>query len=227
MKIVVSGASRGIGRAVVLHLAEQGHQVLALARSKTALESLAAESDQIQAKSIDLLEPSQLAEGITTTLKEWGNVDAVLNNAGQLINKPFVETQPEEFMAQYEGNVLSVVNLSQLCLPYMKAGSHIVNISSMGGVQGSSKFPGLAAYSASKGAVSILTECMAEELKEEGVKVNALALGAVQTDMLAKAFPDYEAPLSAAEMAQYIGRFLIEGHLFYNGKVLPVSLNTP
>ncbi len=108
-----------------------------------------------------------------------------------------------------------------------KAGSHIVNISSMGGVQGSSKFPGLAAYSASKGAVSILTECMAEELKEEGVKVNALALGAVQTDMLAKAFPDYEAPLSAAEMAQYIGRFLIEGHLFYNGKVLPVSLNTP
>lgn len=227
MNIIVSGASRGIGRAVVLHLAIQGHQLLALARNKEALNSLAEQSPNIQTKSIDLLDEKHLKDELSVVLKQWGKVDALLNNAGQLINKPFSETTAEEFLSLYKGNVISALNLSQLCIPYMKEGGHILNISSMGGVKGSSKFPGLSAYSASKGAISILTECMAEELKEQGLSVNALALGAVQTDMLAKAFPGYEAPLSAEEMAEYIAFFLVEGHRFYNGKVLPVSLNTP
>jgi short-subunit dehydrogenase len=227
MNIIVSGASRGIGRAVVLHLAKEGHQLLALARNKEALVSLAEQSPNIQIKSIDLLDEKHLKDELSAVLKQWGKVDALLNNAGQLINKPFSETTAAEFLSLYKGNVISALNLSQLCIPYMKEGGHILNISSMGGVQGSSKFPGLSAYSASKGAISILTECMAEELKEQGLSVNALALGAVQTDMLAKAFPGYEAPLSAKEVAEYIAHFLLEGHRFYNGKVLPVSLNTP
>lgn len=227
MNIIVSGASRGIGRAVALCLAERGHNVLALARNKAALESLAEENRLIRVISIDLLNVDQLKAELTEVLKEWGHVDGLLNNAGQLINKPFSETTAEEFLSLYKANVISALNLSQLCLPYLREGSHIVNISSMGGVQGSSKFPGLSAYSTSKGAISILTECMAEELKGKSIAVNALALGAVQTDMLAKAFPGFDAPLSASEMAEYIAHFLMEGQRFYNGKVLPVSINTP
>lgn len=112
-------------------------------------------------------------------------------------------------------------------LPFFNPAAHIVNMSSMGGVQGSAKFPGLSLYSASKGAVGILTECLAEELKEEGVSVNALAIGAVQTEMLSQAFPDYKAPLSADEMAGFIKYFALQGKNFFNGKVLPVSLSTP
>ena len=97
----------------------------------------------------------------------------------------------------------------------------------MGGIGGSSKFPGLAAYSSSKGAVNILTELLAEEYKETGPAFNTLALGAVQTEMLAQAFPGVQAPLSAMEMAEYIFKFSLEGQQFFNGKVLPVSSSTP
>ena len=97
----------------------------------------------------------------------------------------------------------------------------------MGGFQGSSKFPGLSLYSASKGAVAVLTEAMAEEFKDEGISVNCLALGAVQTEMLEEAFPGYKAPLSADEMGKYIAGFALTGNRYFNGKILPVSVSTP
>ena len=97
----------------------------------------------------------------------------------------------------------------------------------MGGVQGSMKFPGLAAYSSSKAAVITLTELLAEEYKESGVSFNVLALGAVQTEMLEEAFPGYKAPTSALEMAEYIHDFSLNGNKFYNGKLLQVSNTTP
>ncbi len=97
----------------------------------------------------------------------------------------------------------------------------------MGGVQGSEKFQGLSLYSASKAALAVFTECLAEELKTHNVKANALALGAVQTEMLSHAFPTYKAPLQASEMADYIADFALNGHQYYNGKILPVSLSTP
>ena len=109
----------------------------------------------------------------------------------------------------------------------MNTNSHIVNIGSMGGFQGSAKFKGLSLYSAAKGAVAVLTESMAEEFKERGIKVNALALGAVQTEMLASAFPGYKAPLTAGQMAEFIADFALNGHKYFNGKILPVSLSTP
>jgi len=97
----------------------------------------------------------------------------------------------------------------------------------MGGVQGSAKFPGLAAYSSSKGALITLTELLAEEFKQTGPSFNVLALGAVQTEMLEEAFPGYKAPLTAVQMAQYIIDFSLTGNTFYNGKVLEVSSSTP
>ena len=114
-----------------------------------------------------------------------------------------------------------------MTLPFLKENSHVLNISSIGGVQGSLKFPGLAAYSSSKGALLTLTELLAEEYKDSKISFNALALGAVQTEMLEEAFPGYKAPVSAAEMAAYIFNFATTGHRFYNGKILQVSSNTP
>ena len=104
---------------------------------------------------------------------------------------------------------------------------HIVNISSMGGVNGTSKFAGLSAYSSSKGALSTLTECLAEELKPENIRVNALAIGAVDTMMLREAFPGYKADVTASEMAKHIISFSTAQPLLYNGKVIQVSNSTP
>ncbi|WP_233589464.1 SDR family oxidoreductase, partial [Flavobacterium bomense] len=127
----------------------------------------------------------------------------------------------------YKVNVFGVANLTRACLPYLQKGSHVVTISSMGGIQGSLKFAGLAAYSSSKGAVITLSELLAEEYKEKGISFNVLALGAVQTEMLQEAFPGYEAPISAKDMANYIFDFALTGNKYYNGKVLQVSSTNP
>jgi NAD(P)-dependent dehydrogenase (short-subunit alcohol dehydrogenase family) len=109
----------------------------------------------------------------------------------------------------------------------MPVNGHIVNIGSMGGYQGSVKFPGLSAYSASKAALHTLTECLALELNDLEIKVNCLAIGSAQTEMLETAFPGYQSPVMAFEMGKYIADFAITGHRFYNGKVLPVASTTP
>jgi NAD(P)-dependent dehydrogenase (short-subunit alcohol dehydrogenase family) len=109
----------------------------------------------------------------------------------------------------------------------MAGRAHIINISSMGGVQGSIKFPGLSSYSSAKAALGVLTECLAEEFKESNIRFNTLALGSVQTEMLEAAFPGYTAPLKPMEMAIFIKDFAERGGNFFNGKILPVSLSTP
>ena len=157
----------------------------------------------------------------------WEAVDILINNAGKLLNKPFLETSSEAFEMVYKVNVFGLAKLTKLVLPRMPKNGHVVNISSMGGVQGSIKFPGLSAYSSSKGAVITLTELWAEEFKEMGPSFNVLALGAVQTEMLQEAFPGYKAPTTALEMATYIKEFSLRGHKMYNGKLLQVSSTTP
>ncbi len=226
MNIVISGSSRGIGYEVALQMAKQGHQVLAIARNEDLLNELKNHSKNIRTLCIDLTS-NQLKSKLQSLIEDWSRVDVLINNAGQLLNKSFITTELVDFESQFSSNVLTAVNLIQACNGFLKKGSHIVNITSMGGYHGSSKFSGLSAYSTSKGALSILTECLAEEYKEIGVSVNALALGAVQTEMLAKAFPDYEAPLSASEMASYIVDFSFNGKRYYNGQVLPVALGNP
>ena len=129
----------------------------------------------------------------------------------------------------YEVNVFAPAMLIKVLLPLIEKSTeaHIVNISSMGGVQGSSKFIGLSAYSSSKGALITLTECLATELAHKNIKVNCLALGSVNTEMLATAFPGYEAPVSANKMAEWVSWFALNGHHFFNGKIIPVALSNP
>jgi NAD(P)-dependent dehydrogenase (short-subunit alcohol dehydrogenase family) len=220
---VVTGASRGIGYDLVQHIANQGHTVYALSRSIKTIKK----TPKLFPVAIDITDEKALEEFANQLKDNKVVVDALVNNAGALLNQPFSETTKEDFEAVYRVNVFGLASLTRLLLPLIDPKGHVVNISSMGGIGGSSKFPGLAAYSSSKGAVNILTELLAEEYKESGPSFNALALGAVQTEMLAKAFPGFQAPLSAKEMAQYIFKFAVEGHHFFNGKTLPVSSSTP
>ena len=220
-RVIVTGASRGIGRALVDRFLDLGHEVWALSRNTDDLNKIKG----IHTVSIDLSEEQQIVDWVQSCGVDY--FDAVINNAGMLINKPFAETTYADFEAVYRVNVFGAAQLIRHLLPLLTTDSHILNISSMGGVNGTAKFPGLAAYSSSKGALGILTELLAEEFKDNGPRCNALALGAVQTEMLAEVFPDYKAPVSAPQMATYIADFSLNGHHLYNGKVLPISQSTP
>ena len=185
------------------------------------------ENPNITCLSVDLSKEEDLTQVEHFLATSWGKIDAIVHNAGALLLKPFSETKPEEFENIYKVNVFGVANLTRICLPFLQKGSHVVTISSMGGIQGSMKFAGLSAYSSSKGAVITLSELLAEEYKEQGIAFNVLALGSVQTEMLEEAFPGYKAPLTASEMADYIFNFTLTGNKYYNGKILQVSSSTP
>lgn len=228
MNIIVTGASRGIGRELALQLANNGHTVLAISRNSERLHELSEINNKVIAIPFDLV--SGNFEKFAVEIKRNVSVvDGLVNNAGLLINKPFLDIANADIQNVYAANVFGPFKLIQCVIPLMKGSSlaHIVNVSSMGGFQGASKFAGLSAYSSSKAAIACLTECLAEELGEVGVKVNALALGAVQTEMLNEAFPGYQAPLSAKEMAEFMLDFILHKHKYYNGKILPVSVSTP
>lgn len=222
--IIVTGTSRGIGLETVKILAEKGHKVLAVSRKKAA--ALAA-IENVTCLEIDLTVEADLQQVRDYVATQWGHVDILINNAGALVNKPFEEITQDEFEWVYKVNVFGLARLVQLCIPYFVVNSHVVTISSMGGVQGTMKFGGLAAYSSSKGAVIILSELLAEEYKEKGISFNVIALGAVQTEMLEEAFPGYQAPLMPEEIGEYICDFALTGNKYFNGKVLQASSTTP
>ena len=223
--IIITGTSRGIGFEMVKQLSKQGHHILALSRNEAPVKALKLKN--VTTFPFDLGDAyayKKVEDFISST---WHHVDVLINNAGMLLNKPFAETNISDFEEVYKTNVFGVAELTRVVLPFMRKEGHVVTISSMGGVQGSMKFPGVAAYSSSKGAVVTLTELLAEEYKDSGISFNVLALGAVQTEMLEEAFPGYKAPTSAVDMATYISDFALNGNKFYNGKLLQVSNSTP
>lgn len=223
--IIITGTSRGIGHELAIQLAASGHRVLALSRT---IPTTLLGNQNITCLRVDLTNDGDLevvAEFLRTS--NWAEVTAIIHNAGALLSKPFINTTISDFKNIYSVNVFAVAALTQIVLPYLSVGSHVVTISSMGGIQGSVKFPGLSAYSSSKGAVITWSELLAEEFKDSGISFNVLALGSVQTEMLAEAFPGYQAPLTASEMAGYIANFALTGNKYFNGKVLQVASNTP
>ena len=224
--IVIIGASRGIGLAVAEQLSKDPqNRILAFARS-FADGQLIPDRENVSRFHLDL-NSSSVRSSLETLLAGIPTIDVLINNAGYIVVKPFMELSAEEIQTAYQVNVIGVMQSIQACFPKMAPGAHIVNISSMGGFQGTVKFAGLAAYSTSKAAVVSLTELLAEELKATGVRINCLCLGSVQTEMLEAAFPGYTAPLSASEMAEYIADFALTAHRFMHGRIIPVSLTTP
>ena len=233
--IIVTGASSGIGFEAVLDLtANKDHKVIALARSADKLRklheiasSLNHDGGTLYPAQFDIVYDNYPDSLVPFIQSKFEQVDILINNAGALINKPFLESTNEDFAQMLQSNLIGHINMIRHIAPLMKERSHIVNISSMGGFQGSAKFPGLSAYSSSKAALAVLTECLAEEFKDKGIKVNCLALGSSQTEMFEAAFPGVEAGTLAFEMGRYIAEFAQNGHKYYNGKILPVANTTP
>jgi NAD(P)-dependent dehydrogenase (short-subunit alcohol dehydrogenase family) len=233
MNVIITGASSGIGFETALEFAlDSKNKIVCIARSADKLRKLLEIAKGINPDcnllpvEFDLINDDYSA--LVPFLKQHlGSIDILINNAGALINKRFVSTTENEMAAMLESNVMTHFKMIRYTLPLMEKGSHIVNIGSMGGFQGSVKFNGLSAYSASKAALHALTECLAVELTETGIKVNCLALGSVQTEMLEEAFPGLEGSVLAFEMGKYVADFAKNGHKFYNGKTLPVAVSTP
>lgn len=225
---IVTGASRGIGYFTTLALLKNNHRVVAIARSHHKLKKLEneANSPNIITITADLTNSDDISR-IEETIASIGKISGLVNNAGMVMNKSFLETTKADWISVFDSNLFSAVELIQTLLPHFDSHSHIVNISSMGGFQGSAKFPGLAAYSTAKGALAIFTECLSAELAPSNIFVNCLCLGAVQTEMLAEAFPGYVAPVKPDQMGNYICDFVSTAHQFFNGKIIPVALNDP
>jgi len=231
MNIIVNGGTKGIGRELVkLFSAEKSNRILVTGRSKSILDQLSGDSKHgnIISYTIDLEEFDRYKVSLVKDINDkLGSVDILINNAGSLSVKDFMNISLTEARKMMETNFWGPATMIRELKPLMKKGSHIVNISSMGGYQGSSKFRGMSFYSASKAALSCLSECLAEEFREDGIIVNCLALGSVETDMFKKAFPGHKAPVNAVAMAAFIVDFAVNGSRYFNGKVLPVALNTP
>ena len=236
MNVLITGASKGIGKELAVYFTEHGAKTLfLLSRDEKRLKQVRDVCRKKNAKTqIEILpfslEDIDSFDHINHLIKNCcKHLDILINNAGYLINKRFDTISAEEIEKCYRVNVFGPFHLIQSLLPLCggKKSSHIVNIGSMGGVQGAAKFPGLSAYSSSKMAIAGLTECLAEEFKEKHIAVNCLAIGAVNTEMLKEAFPGYKAPHSPKEMASFIGDFALKGNKFFNGKIIPVAVSTP
>jgi NAD(P)-dependent dehydrogenase (short-subunit alcohol dehydrogenase family) len=236
MVILLTGASRGIGAALAQAFTDEGHKVILVSRNRASLEKVADSCNKRAGEALartvpfDLTDLSDLEpEFLSLVRKETDTIDALFNNAGQLINSPFQEVDIRDARRLFESNFFAPAQLIRICLPLMSGSGlkHVVNVTSMAGFQGSSKFSGLSYYSASKAALGSLTECLAAELKGERVKVNALAIGSVQTEMLAEAFPGLKAPLEPHEMARFMKWFTLEGGNYFNGKIIPVAQANP
>ncbi len=236
MTIIITGASRGIGFEMVRLFAKKGnHHIFAISRNQLKLQKLTTECKKINHQAnviplvMDLLEIPASPVRLEAIKSSTDNIDILINNAGSLITKSFQSTSLTEAMDMFRTNFFAPAYLIRELLSHMgkKSNTHILNIGSMGGFQGSSKYPGLSYYSASKAALAVLTECLPVELENRLISVNCLALGAAQTEMFSEAFPDHKAPVSAAEMAEFIVDFALRGHKYFNGKVIPVAISNP
>jgi NAD(P)-dependent dehydrogenase (short-subunit alcohol dehydrogenase family) len=223
MDIIVNGGTRGIGKEVALYFARDiNNRILVTGRNEKELLSLSEKYQNIQTHKLDLSDFDTHAGSFKDIVfAHFKKVDILISMAGLLIKEDFLTT------SENETNFLGPALVIRMICPLMPAGSHIVNIASMGGFQGSSKYRGLSYYSASKAALASLSECLAGEFNDSGISVNCLALGAVHTEMFKEAFPGHEAPVNAKDMAEYIAGFAMNGHKFINGKVIPVAVNNP
>ena len=220
--IIITGTSSGIGLELVKIYSKSGYKVISLSRSDLPAKGLIG----VEHMNFDISKKESLVNLVNLVKNKYKKIDILINNAGKLINKSFKDLSKDDLYDIYDVNVFGVISLIQCLLPFFKKDSHIVNISSIGGINGSSKFPGLSSYSSSKGALNILTEVLAVEF-DKGPYVNSLSLGAVQTPMLELAFPDYKAPTTPEEMAIFIYNFSTASPIMFNGKVIPVSISNP
>lgn len=227
--ILITGASSGIGWELMQYfLLHTSYTIIPIARTmdKALSEMDSWDHKRIYPISIDVTD-AHATKHILDLIQNIGKIQFLVNNAGTIYPQPIADTTDEQLHQQFNTNTIAPFRLIRDLLPLFAKPAHVVNISSMGGVQGSVKFFGLSAYSASKGALNILTECLALELAEKHISVNALALGATETQMFKQTFPGYQASMTATAMARHIAGFVLDGYKYTNGKVIQYSQSTP
>ena len=220
--IIVTGTSSGIGNQICIQAAAMNFHVISVSRNIEPLKDL----DGIESFKLDITDKDSVEEFVTNLKNRKIKIDILINNAGYLVSKLFGETTYDSFKKTFDVNVFGLAEITRSLIPIINKDGHVINISSIGGVNGSKKFPGLSAYSSSKAAVIALTEVLAEEY-QDGPSFNVLALGAVQTKMLKEAFPDYNANTKPRDMAKYILNFAVNGNKLFNGKLISVSNSNP
>mgnify|MGYP001186256757 CR=1 FL=1 len=198
---IITGASRGIGLATALRFAKDGYAVVAAARDPG---ELAAASRQIQAAraecetvALDMAVPENARRLIDAAVRRFGRVDVLVNNAGCAPLGPIDEISAAEFEQTYRLNIAAVFHTTQAVWPVLKrqGGGVIVNISSAASVD---PFPGFAVYGASKAWVNLFSQAVAAEGQPLGIRVFAVAPGAVETKLMRSAFPDFPADRTLA-----------------------------
>jgi NAD(P)-dependent dehydrogenase (short-subunit alcohol dehydrogenase family) len=229
MNILINGGTKGIGKEIVLFMArDKSNKILVTGRDKRELGYLSGQFNNVHSFSLDLASYASHENSFTEYIMNlFTHVDIIINMAGMLIVKSYKDISDHEARQMMETNFFGPASVIRTVVPLLKKGSHIVNISSMGGFQGSAKYSGMSYYSASKAALACMSECLAVELQENGISVNCLALGAVQTKMFQEAFPGQKAPVTAKKMASFISDFALHAHNFLNGKIIPVAMDNP
>lgn len=213
--VMITGGAKGIGRACAEIFLEAGFSVSLISRTSTELENTAKEllktyPGRVSSLCGDISQPSIVKNWFAQTQKELGIPTALINNASIFLNKPISEQSLEEWekviKVNLNGSFLCAQALFQ-CAKESPAPKSIVNISSLAGIRGTEKFPGLSSYVASKFAVVGLTEALAVEGRDLGIRVNCIAPGAVDTEMLRKALPSLKpkaVPRDIAKIAYYL-----------------------
>ena len=231
MNIIITGASKGLGLELVKSFlnSNPNSKIITISREVQPLINLKTSYDQLDIYECDLSSQTQFDQLIESIKRNYKEIDILINNAGAILNKPFNEITQSDIHYTFEVNYTVPFKIIQSLLPLLENAkeAHVINISSMGGFQGSKKFAGLTAYSSSKAALTCLTECLAEEFSESSTKFNALCLGSVNTQMLQAAFPNYKSNVDPDKIGAFIANFALTAHKFMNGKVIPLALSNP
>jgi len=180
---VVTGASRGLGRAIATALADEGVNVLGVARASKHLDELAAHaSGRIRVLACDVTDSAALASVPDAAVKQFGRLDIVVNNAGGQVIKPFHELSLDDWLWHFTINVHSAAVLSKAAAPHLFAqkSGKVINMASTAGVKGVANLVG---YCTVKGALIQFTRGLAVEWASKGIQVNAIGAGTFLTDL--------------------------------------------
>ncbi|GAB2828024.1 SDR family NAD(P)-dependent oxidoreductase [Actinocorallia aurea] len=179
---LITGSSRGLGRALTEAVLDAGHRLVATARRTSSLEDLAAKhGERVRLVALDVTDAEAARGAVREAVEAFGRLDVVVNNAGYADVAAIEDMSPEAFRAQIDTNFYGVVNVTRAALPVLRAqgSGHIIQISSVGGRVGG---PGLGAYQAAKWAVGGFSEVLAKEVAHLGIKVTVAEPGGMRTD---------------------------------------------
>ena len=225
MNVIVTGVSKGIGYHTLKELLKdkQIKKVIGISRNINEISLEFKDNNKVDFISFDLeSKQDDFNILINKIIKKIDKVDILINNAGYLIKKKIEDILEEDLLKVYKINVFSLFYLIQKLIPYFNPESHIVNIGSYGGIPFTAKFPELAIYSTSKGAVTILSELLAVELSKYKININCINLGAVDTDMLKEAYGG-NFGYQPKDIGKFIKNFAIDNKELLNGQVVNVT----